>query len=177
MAMEDQKIVGENFLEIQHYIRHKRGNVGLRTFQRHCSVNFDEILKGKFYPFEEYTALLNHVKEMYKDESAAYKIGYHRAKTLLLTKGIKDRGYEVLDKVTTAWHRFNRFGEVSVKRHDEGKVSVLVSGYESHPLYCERTRGFLTGLVSAGSVPCSVKEVGCVLDGEDVCEFLIEKRE
>jgi hypothetical protein len=177
MAVEDQKIVGENFLEIQHYIRHKRGNVGLRSFQNQSSFNFDEILKGKFYPFEDYTSLLKHVKDMYKDESIAYKIGFHRAKTILITKGIKDHGYDILDDVTTVWHRFNNFGEVSVKKHEEGKYSVMFSGYESHPLYCERTRGFLTGLVSSGSEHCSVKEVSCVLDGKKACEFVIEKKE
>ena len=122
-------------------------------------------------------SLLNHVKEMYKDESIAYKIGFHRAKTILITKGIKDHGYEILEDVSTAWHRFNNFGKVSVKKHDEGKVSIMFSGYESHPLYCERTRGFLAGLVSGGPKSCSVKEINCVLEGKKACEFVIEKKE
>ncbi|MCK5560955.1 MAG: hypothetical protein KAJ51_10195 [Thermoplasmata archaeon] len=52
---------------------------------------------------------------------------------------------------------------------------MILSDYESQPLYCERMRGFFTGVVSGAlKSTCYVNEVTCVCKGNEVCEHLID---
>lgn len=175
MTIKDQKVLGENFLQIEDYVKHKRGSDGLDTLKEGCSYDFDDVLAGKFYPFEDYVDLLSSVKDIMKDDSFAYNIGHHRARTLLLTKGIKNYGFDILTKLTSAWRGFNNFGEISVKQHGPRKVTLIIRNYESHPLFCERMRGFFTGLMADSNMEsCTIKEIHCVCKGHKVCEYLFE---
>lgn len=168
-------IIGKNFLHVIDYIKHKRGTQGIIALKERSPINLDEILEGKFYPFTDYVKLLRCAGEISEDESIAYKIGWHRARTLLLAKGLKNYGLEILEKIASAWDGFNNFGRVSTKLHDDGGVSLMISDYGSHPAYCERTKGFIAGLMG-GSVlkSITIKEVNCVCHGKKTCEFLIK---
>lgn len=172
---EKQLVSGRNLLHIRDFIKHKWGKEGLENFQRETKINFDMIMAERFYPFRDYVEYMEYVKNIFGDEKAAYKIGCHRARNLLLAKGIDKKGLELLKKVAVAWNKFNTFGEISIIEKNHNKFAVVLSEYESHPLYCERTRGFFSGLIKCVlNDTCSVKEVKCVQQGHDSCEFVIE---
>ncbi len=176
MNAKEQLVIGENFLQVLDYIQFRHGTRGLAYLRTLCDIDFENILEEKFYPFEDYLALLTGVLRMSNDYQITYKIGLHRAKNLVLVKGLKSKGPDILEKVADAWHRFNNFGDVSIVKHDDGKITFSISNYESHPLYCKRVLGFLTGLLKNGNRSSfRVKEVNCVCHGKEACEFVIEK--
>jgi predicted hydrocarbon binding protein len=173
--MEKQMVAGKNLIQVQEFIQYKWGTDGLELFEKESQFRFDGVLEEKLYPFKDYIDMLDNAQKIFSDDTIAYNIGWHRARNLLLAKGTKQYGLEILDKVASAWTRFNNFGELTVKKHDDGKFSVFMTNFQSHPLYCERMRGFFTGLVSSlKNQSCAVKEVNCINDGSDACEFLIE---
>ncbi len=175
MTAKDQKLAGKNFIHVEDFIRHKWGTDGLESFKGQDSYKYDQIFEEKLYPFEDYVEILQNIQTTFQDETAAYQIGLHRARNLLLAKGSGKSGLEILDKVAFAWPKFNNFGEVKIEKHNDDKVSVILSDYESHPLYCERMRGFFTGVVSGAlKSTCYVNEVTCVCKGNEVCEHLID---
>jgi predicted hydrocarbon binding protein len=175
LVQEDQKIVGKNLLHIRDFIKHKWGSEGLEIFQSRSKIDFESIFEDKFYPFKDYVNALENVKNIFNDEKAAYNIGAHRAKHLLLTKGQMMKELQMLKKVTNAWDKFNSFGDIELKEIGERKYSVTLSNYDSHPAYCERTRGFFAGLIRCVLTEgCTVKEVKCVRDGHEHCEFVID---
>ncbi len=175
MLAKEQMIIGDIILHMEEFIKHKWGNRGLESYKEQGNFSFEKITKDRLYPLKDYIDLLKNVQQIFNDDTIAFEIGRHRARHLLLTKGIRTQGFEVLDKVASSWYRFNSFGEISINKHDMRKVSVFISNYESDPLYCERTRGFFTGLIcGVKETPCTVKEVKCVCDGQKACEFIIE---
>jgi predicted hydrocarbon binding protein len=175
MSTINQKISGKNLLHVKDFIKHRWGKEGLEFFETKTKIDFDIILEDKFYPFNDYIKALENVSEIFNDEKVAFKIGCHRARNLILTKGQPKQQLMILKKIATAWDKFNTFGEIEIVEHTPKKFSVVLSNYEGHPLYCDRTRGFFTGLIKCVLTDsCSVKEVKCVQDGHDVCEFLIE---
>jgi hypothetical protein len=168
-------IIGKNFLHVIDYVKHKRGTQGVLSLKEKYHLNIDEIMEGKFYPFEDYVNLLKCAGEVSEDDSIAYKIGWHRARTLLLAKGLKNYGLEILDRVASAWDGFNNFGRVIIKPHEDEGVSLVISNYGSHPIYCERTRGFIAGLMGSSDMKTvTIKEVNCVCHGMKACEFVIK---
>ncbi len=175
MTVEGQMVAGKNFLHIEDFIKHKWGTEGLDSFKSRSDIGNDKIFEEKLYPFEDYIEYLESVQNVFEDKTSAYQIGLHRARNLLLAKGIGNYGLEILDKVAIAWPKFNNFGKVDVEHITKTKVSVVLSNYDSHPLYCERMRGFFTGLVSGVMKDtCYVQEVNCVCNGNKVCEYSIE---
>jgi predicted hydrocarbon binding protein len=176
MDSKEQLVIGENFLQVLDYIQFRHGIQGLTYLGTLCDLDLEDFREEKFYPFEDFLALLTSVLRMSNDYQITYKIGLHRAKNLVLVKGLKNQGPDVLDKVAKAWRRFNNFGEVSINKHDDGKIIFSISNYKSHPLYCKRLLGFLTGLLKNGNKGSyNVKEINCVCHGEKACEFEIEK--
>lgn len=175
MSIEKQMVAGKNLLQVQEFIQYKWGTDGLELFEKESQFKFDGVLEEKLYPFNDYIDMLDNAQKIFRDDTIAYNIGWHRARNLLLAKGTKKYGLEILDKVASAWTRFNNFGKLTVKKHDDSKFSVFMSNYQSHPLYCERMCGFFTGLVSSlSNQSCKVKEVNCINSGSESCEFLIE---
>jgi len=175
MSINEQKTRGINFTHIREFIGYKWGQDGLDIYNKHGNFKFDNIYEDKLYPFEDYVGALSNVQDIFKDDKFAYNLGWHRGRNLLLVNNSLDNRLNILDKVASSWKKFNNFGEVSIKKHDETSVSVVISNYDSHPLYCERMRGFFAGLVCGdlkGS--CNVKEKNCVCDGKTDCEFLIQ---
>ncbi|UCG70974.1 MAG: 4-vinyl reductase [Thermoplasmata archaeon] len=178
MSSKSQKIAGENFIHVKDFIRYKWGSDGLESYNNQSKIDFENIYEEKLYPFDDYINVLKTVQEVFNDDSLAYKIGWHRARNLLLTRGKGRVGLEIVDKVASAWPRFNNFGDIKVNKQDENSISVLISNYNSHELYCERTLGFFNGLVyGIENKKCSVKEVKCMRDGAKACEFKIEAAE
>jgi predicted hydrocarbon binding protein len=172
----EQMIIGENFLHVKDFIRYRWGTDGLDSYNRDCRVGFDGILQEKLYPFEDYIDVLERVQEVFEDETLAYKIGWHRARNLLLTKGKGKIGLEIIDKVATAWAKFNNFGDIDVSRLRDNRVIISISNYHSHELYCARTLGFFNGLVfGVKENGFTVVETKCVRDGHDSCVFSISE--
>jgi hypothetical protein len=170
-----QKISGINFIHLEDFIKRKWGTNGLEIYREKNGLNYDRIYEERLYPFEEYIQCIKTVQELFDDEAAPYQIGWHRANNLLLTKGIEDIDMEILEKVVSAWPKFNNFGDVSINKESENKILITISEYKSDPLYCERTRGFFAGLVDrASGNGFEVKEVKCVCHGSDHCEYVIE---
>jgi predicted hydrocarbon binding protein len=175
MSSKNQMISGENFFHIEDFVKYKWGTEGLRSYKEQIELRVDKIYNEKLYPFEDYVECLRIVQNLFKSEALAYEIGWHRARHLLLVRGIDSQGIKVLEKVASSWNRFNNFGKVAVEKHDDNKISVFISDYNSNPLYCERMRGFFSGLVCSDKKKnCNVNEVSCVRKGDKACEFLIE---
>ena len=174
MADKEQLIIGENFLHLEEYVRYKWGIEGLELYRSKNRFLIKNILTEKYYLFSDYVESLRLIEDLFKDERASFDIGWHRAKHLLLAKGSSATGLEVITKVASAWNKFNNFGTVFVKENDDGTASVFVRDYMSAPQYCERMRGFLTGLAGIEKTnQDKVKKVNCVCDGNDSCEFVI----
>jgi predicted hydrocarbon binding protein len=175
MTKSEQKTSGINFIHIREFIGYKWGQDGLDIYNKHGNFKFDDIYEEKLYPFEDYVDILSNVQEIFEDEQFAFKLGWHRGRNILLGINSLDDRLNILSKVMSSWKKFNNFGEVSIKKHDKSSVSVVISNYDSHPIYCERMRGFFSGLICGdlkGS--CSVKEKKCVCKGKTDCEFVIE---
>lgn len=167
-------ISGINFLHLEDFIKRKWGTNGLEIFKQQNNNNGGKIFEEKLYPFEDYIVALKKVKEIFNDEDAPYQIGWHRASNLLLTKGIEQYGIEILEKVVSAWPKFNNFGEVSIEKHSETKIRIIIKEYVSDPIYCERTRGFFAGLLnSVSNDNFDIKEVKCICNGSNFCEYEI----
>ena len=172
--MPGQQINGTNFIQVADFIKHKWGQDGWDRFnknhQEQCRIFFEE----RMYPFEEYIKYLQTIQEEFKDEEVAYKIGWHRARHLLLGKGKRRTGWEMLSIVAVALHKFNNFGRVEVGRPEEKTIVVRMSELESHPLYCQRMKGFFASLASEGKKgKCEIVQESCVCRGDPACVFHI----
>lgn len=175
MPEENQMTSGETFLHILDFIVYKWGTNGLNIYNKQNTINFNTIYKEQLYPLEDYIKALEDLQDIFKDENIPYKIGLHRGKNLTIGKGMGRNPLETLDKVISVWDKFNNFGDVKIKKHNENKLSIIISNYKSNPLYCDRMRGFFEGIVSGGSQDkCDVSETSCISSGCDTCEFIIE---
>lgn len=175
MSTGEQQINGMNFLQVQDFIKHKWGSDGWDTFNRDhqssCMVFFEE----RMYPFDAYIDLLSTTIEHFGDQEIPFKIGWHRAKHLLLVKGQKRDGMQVLSRVAAAWHKFNTFGKVDVGKPNENTIVIRISDYFSNPLYCQRMMGFFAALSSGGKKEkCTISEESCVCRGDDACVFHVK---
>lgn len=172
MSLKDQKIVGENFTHLEEFVRYKWGQDGLDQFRKVQKENIANFYSEKFYPLEEYIELLEAMQEIFDDENLAFNIGWHRARNLVLAKGRQAQGLEVLQKIVTAWRKFVNFGRISVEQLPDETFSVVISDYFSHPLYCERMRGFFAGLVGDNRMDQrNINKISCVCQGDDRCEY------
>jgi hypothetical protein len=168
-------ISGINFIHLEDFIKRKWGTNGLDIYREKNGLRYDKIYEEKLYPFEEYIKCIKTVQDLFDDKSAPYQVGWHRANNLLLTKGIDELDFEILEKVVAAWPKFNNFGQVTITKDSDGKITIEISEYESDPLYCERNRGFFAGLVDrVSSNGFEVRETKCVCNGCKSCEFVIE---
>lgn len=166
---------GKVFIQVEEFIKHKRGQDGLDKFLAEAEFFPSRILEEKEYPFEDYVKALNSVVKVFNDDQIPYKIGWSRAKTLLLAKGRKNYDLEILEKVAAAWGKFNNFGDVSIRHNETGSTSVLIANYESDPIYCLRMQGFFQGLCDIVEKDmCKVTELKCVNNGDEYCEFLVK---
>ena len=175
MTPEQQMTSGGTFLHIMNYIIFKFGTNGMNTFNKKNTLNFNNIFQEQLYPLEDYIKVLSDLQDIFNDDNIAYKIGWHRGKTMMLGKGLGRTPEETLEKVVSAWDKFNNFGAVSTKRIGENKISIILSDFQSDPIYCQRMCGFFGGIISGGDADkCRVSETQCMCSGGASCEFLIE---
>ena len=167
-----QTISGENFIELREFVQYKWGSDGLDEYTK--EIDLDDIQEMRTYPFSAYIDSIQKLLEMFGDEAVAYEIGFYKGKRIGKSiSDIRDR-VETLLRIESSWNDDNNFGEVITAKRTEDRTSVIIWRYESHPLYCERMRGFFHGLVSGGrKESCSVDEIRCVCKGGEACEFLI----
>ena len=175
MVNMTQMISGINFIHLEDFIKRKWGTNGLDIYKEKCKLKDEKIYEEKLYPFEIYIECLQIIKDLFEDSAAPFQVGWHRAKNLLLAKGLEEYGLEIFEKIANAWPKFNNFGEVTVSKDSADQLKITITNYESHPLYCERTRGFFAGLLdNATKNGFEVKEVKCICNGSNKCEYIIE---
>ncbi len=176
MVVEDQLVNGINFLDVKDCIKRKWGTDGLDRFCRSSGFSFDGMNEERDYSFNQYINLIEDLKEEFNDEDIAYKIGYHRSKNLQLVKGMKRTRKEMLEAITKAWPRFNNFASLDLVVHEEDRFSIVMTKYETHPLFCDRMRGFFAGIANYGKMgEFKVEEVKCMNQGHGYCEHFISR--
>jgi predicted hydrocarbon binding protein len=175
MKLEDQQINGENFLHLEDFIKYKWGTNGLETYKKESPLKFESVMKDKLYPLKDYILSLEIIQSLFENDNLAFEIGWHRARNLLLAKGKNKQGIELLSKVVIAWNKFNNFGDLTIINSNENEMTLKMSNYTSHELYCLRMQGFFSGIVCMDKNHLeAINKVKCVNNGDDSCEFLIK---
>jgi len=174
---EEQLISGKNLVQIMDFIKHKWGSDGWERFARNQRFDPDLIYEERMYPFEDYIELLEKVQKEFHEEDIPFKVGWFRARHLLLVKGKKMDGMQLLTRVALAWRKFNSFGNIKVIQGDDRSLTITMSDLRSHPLYCQRMKGFFGALTSDGKMDrCDITEEKCVCRGDDICQFVARSR-
>jgi hypothetical protein len=125
MTDEEQMISGKNLLQVEDFIKHKWGSDGWEGFFKNQRFDPDSIYEERMYPFEEYIGLMEKVQQEFSEDDIPFKIGWYRARNLLLAKGKRMDGMQILSRVVLAWRKFNNFGRVDVTEDEASPCPTM----------------------------------------------------
>jgi hypothetical protein len=170
-------ISGDNLIHAMDYVKRKKGTDGLDGVIYEAKENLDEIYPDKMYPLAMYIELLEIIqrKFMHSDTNVIYRLGFDRAKGLTFFEYFKNKSdpitlFKLIEK---NWKRFNAFGKLEVREEGEASAVIYLCDFQSNPLYCQRMRGFLEGIITA---ICDMKdgtvvEEQCQVKNGRYCKF------
>ena len=174
------KIQGDKILHAVDYLHRKRGSDGVEAVSEELGFNLNTIHEEGWYPLDWYVDALGQITEAVnkKGYSVASRIGYDRSKKVGFLKVKKDKlePLWVLKKVQQNWSLFYSSGRVEVIECGPSALSFEIHEYVSHPLFCDRTNGFVKGLLRevCGLKGAIVEEEKCISLGDSFCKFNIK---
>lgn len=174
------KIQGDMILHAVDYLHRKRGSEGVDAISGELGFNLNAIHEEAWYPLDWYVDALDQITKTLskKGFSVASRIGYDRSKNVGFLKVEKDKlePLWVLKKVQTNWPRFYSSGRVEIIECGPSALGFEIHEYASHPLFCERTNGFVKGLLRevCGFKDAIVEEEKCTNNGNSFCQFNIK---
>ena len=174
------KIQGDMILHAFDYLHRKRGSNGIKAVQTELGFELSTIHPEGWYPLDWYVDALNQITNVVnkKGYSVASRIGYDRSKHVGFLEVQKDKltPMWVFQKVKTNWSMFYSSGLVEVTQTGDMSLRFEIYEYDSHPLFCERSHGFVTGLLRevCGYKEGTVDKDKCITKGDDCCGFKVK---
>ena len=78
----------------------------------------------------------------------------------------------LLKHAPALWRTYARFGDAQATEVAPRQGRIAFSGFETSPLFCRTLEGFFEGLLErTGARDVRVREVCCMADGAERCEF------
>jgi predicted hydrocarbon binding protein len=170
-------ISGDNLIHAMDYVKRKKGTDGLDGVIYEAKENLDEIYPDKMYPLAMYIELLEIIqrKFMHSDTKVIYRLGFDRAKGLTFFEYFKNKSDPItlFKMIEKNWRRFNAFGKLEVREEEKASAVIYLCDFQSNPLYCQRMKGFLEGIITA---ICDMKngtvvEEQCQVKNGKYCKF------
>jgi predicted hydrocarbon binding protein len=177
--MEEHEIrtSGDNLIHALEFIKKKKGSDGLEGVVSETGQDIDDIYPDMMYPFRMYLDLLEIIQRRFNssDGNVISKLGYDRAKNLSAFEYVKNKSdpislFKLMEK---NWMRFNNFGKLIVKEKSKSSLLLYLCEYPSNPLYCQRMKGFIEGMITAvcGMQNVIVEEEKCLTRNSKYCKF------
>jgi predicted hydrocarbon binding protein len=177
--MEDYEIrtSGDNLIHALEFIKKKKGSDGLEGVVSETGQNIDDIYPDMMYPFQMYIDILEIIQKRFNhtDSDVILKLGHDRARSLSFFEFMKNKSdpVTIFRIVEEHWERFNNFGKLTVKEDGDLSLNIYLCDYPSNPLYCQRMKGFIEGIVSSvcGMKNVKVQEEQCQIRNSKYCKF------
>ncbi len=179
------KIKGEIFLTHFRYIKHVKGEKGLKEIEEKMSslgssMKFEEILASDWYKEGESALFLLVTKEVFNwTDEDIYEMGRAAPKFSFLMKVLMQHFVSLdyaFDQASKNWDKHFDFGSLHPVEFNkkEGYLVLHIKDFKSDKISCVFHSGYFRGiaeLVMGKNV--SSEETKCIHDGDDYCEHVI----